>query len=143
MIRVVAGSLLIQACVTERGGARGTQRNRQTSRQSTTFWANAADARARPPHRVEQALTASATEMATLTGQAGSTAVKTVQLAAKVAGVKDITFKADADAATPVLSHAKMTVTGTHTIMQFLAQQANAKQLVGSTPEEEAQARPP
>lgn len=80
--------------------------------------------------------------MATLSGVAGSAAVRTVLLTAKVAGVNDVAFKADPNAATPSLSHAKMTVTGTHTIMQFLAQQGKiAKQLVGATPEEEAQAR--
>lgn len=79
--------------------------------------------------------------MATVvTGVPESSAVRTVLLVAKVAGLKDVSLKADAGAVVPVLAHAKMTVNGVNTIAQFLAQQAGAKHLVGSTPEEEAQA---
>ena len=77
--------------------------------------------------------------MATVTAAPGS-ALNVLKLVAAAAGVA-IDVKEDASAAAPQASSVKMTVSGVNTCAQFLAaQKASPPSLLGSTPEEEAQA---
>ena len=71
---------------------------------------------------------------------AKGTALQVVQLVAKAAGAA-VDIKVDAAVKSPTLSSAKLSLSGTNTVAQFVAQsQPDAKALLGATAEEEAQA---